>query len=271
MPSQLSNIGLSDKEAFRIPFQSLRVIFALFIREMTTDYGRSWLGFLWAFLEPLGSIAILALAFSLLFKSPSLGDSFILFYATGYLPYVMYIRLNGNLAGAIRQNRSLLFYPAVTFLDVIIARALLNIVSEVTVMAIIFTSIIMTQQTGASIRPDRLILAVLINISLGSGIGMINSVLYERFPSWRILWQIFNRPMFFMSGVLFVVDNMPSNARDVLTWNPLCHIIGIFREGIYPEYTSDFISVTYAGGTSLVLLAIGLALLLGSHRFIINN
>ncbi len=65
----------------RPKFQTLRVIFALMVREMATRYGRSWGGYFWALAEPVGTIAILSLAFSQFIRTPALGDSFMLFYA----------------------------------------------------------------------------------------------------------------------------------------------------------------------------------------------
>ena len=70
--------------------QHLRVIFALVVREMGTKFGRSAGGYLWAVAEPLGGIVLLAIAFSLALRAPPLGTSFILFYATGTVPFGMF-------------------------------------------------------------------------------------------------------------------------------------------------------------------------------------
>ena len=73
-------------------FQRLRVIAALVLRGMGARNSRSAGGYLWAILEPLGTTLLLALAFSLMLRSPPLGTSFILFYATGILPFRHYRR-----------------------------------------------------------------------------------------------------------------------------------------------------------------------------------
>ena len=67
-----------------------RAIGALVLREMATTFGRSPGGWLWAVAEPVAVIALLSFAFSLAFRSPSLGTSFPLFYATGYLPFLLF-------------------------------------------------------------------------------------------------------------------------------------------------------------------------------------
>ena len=66
------------------------MIFALVVREMGAKFGRSAGGYLWAIAEPLGGIVLLAIAFSLALRAPPSGTSFILFYATGTVPFSMF-------------------------------------------------------------------------------------------------------------------------------------------------------------------------------------
>ena len=64
----------------------MRVLFALVVREMSTKFGRSWGGYIWAIAEPLGGILLLTIAFSFAFRKPPLGSNFALFYATASSP-----------------------------------------------------------------------------------------------------------------------------------------------------------------------------------------
>jgi len=75
------------------PLTSTRSVLALVLREMGSTYGQSPGGYVWAIIQPIGIILILALGFSLLIKAPSLGTSFLLFYATGFLAYDLYNQL----------------------------------------------------------------------------------------------------------------------------------------------------------------------------------
>ena len=85
-------------------WQRLRVITALVIREMGTQFGRSAGGYLWAIAQPLGGIVLLAIAFSLALRTPPLGNSFMLFYATGIMPFTMFNTMAGGVAG--RSDRT---------------------------------------------------------------------------------------------------------------------------------------------------------------------
>lgn len=253
------------------PLQSFRVVAALMMREMTTTFGRSQLGYLWVVLEPIGGIAILAIGFSLIFRAPPIGDSFLLFYATGYLPFLLYNTVHGRLSSAIRQNRALLFYPAVTFVDVVAARLLLIVLTEAMVLVLVFSTLVIFTDTGARVAPLTIASSFVATLALGTGVGLINAALFDMLPSWQRIFQILSRPMFFLSGVFFIYDSLPEMAQDVLWWNPLLHAIGLMRKGFYPNYDGSYISVLYISLISFPLIAIGMALLRHTHREIIND
>ena len=124
----------------RIPRRSSspRVIAALMQREMSTTYGRSALGYLWAVLEPVGGIMVITLVFTLAFRSPPVGTSFPLFFASGVLPFTAFMDTMTKVSSAIRFSRPLLFYPGVTFMDAILARVLMNVLTQTMISAIVW-------------------------------------------------------------------------------------------------------------------------------------
>ena len=91
-------------------FASLRAIVALMLREMATSYGRSPLGYLWALLEPVAGIALLTAIFSSGFRTPPMGNNFAIFYASGLVPFLMYVDLNGKVMASLNFSGSLLVY-----------------------------------------------------------------------------------------------------------------------------------------------------------------
>lgn len=117
-----------------------RVIRALIIRETRTRFGDSKLGYGWALLEPMLHIALLSVAFSVLMHGqPPIGSHFFLFYFTGLVPYHIFIHTSSGMAHAIIGNGALLQLPLVTTFDVIAARGLLEIITDV-IIAVLLTS-----------------------------------------------------------------------------------------------------------------------------------
>ncbi len=118
-------------------FAMARSVFALVLREMSTTYGRSPGGYIWAILEPVAAIALFSLAFSFMVRHPPLGRSFALFYASGFLPLAAYQALAANVGGAIRFSKPLLAYPTVTYIDAIVARVFLTMLTHTLVFIIV--------------------------------------------------------------------------------------------------------------------------------------
>jgi len=244
---------------------------ALMLREMSSTYGRSPGGYLWAILEPLGAVTLLSLAFSLILKTPPLGTNFILFYATGYLPFMLYQSVSATVARSIRFSKPLLFYPSVTWLDSVIARFTLNTLTQIMAGFILLAAIIMVADTHTVLDIQPILLAICLAAILGLGIGAMNCLLMGLFPVWEMIWSIVSRPLFLASGILFLYEDMPPLVQDILWYNPLIHIIGLFREGIYSLYNPIYISPVFVLGLSLIHLALALLLLRRHHQDILAS
>lgn len=252
-------------------FAATRVIAALVLREMSTRYGRTPGGYVWAILEPLAAIIFLSIGFSLVMRTPSLGTSFLLFYTTGYLPFHTYQNLTNMIGAALRFSKPLLKYPAVSWLDAVLARFLLNGLTNVLVTIILLTGILMVIDGRTVVDLPPVIGAVAMAILLGLGMGTVNCAISGLFPLWELIWSILSRPLFLASGIFFLYDNMPPLAQEILWYNPLIHIIGLIRRGFYPTYTASYVEPVYVLGFSLILLALGLLLLGRHHRDILTR
>lgn len=252
-------------------FAAVRSISALILREMATRYGRSPGGYLWAVLEPLGTIIILSLGFSLIIRNAPLGDSFIFFFATAFLPFNLYQSISNNVARSINFSRALLFYPAVSWVDAILARFILNTLTELLVMLIIFAGLIFTADTSPVFNAGPALMAVGLAILLGLGVGVLNCVLIGLLPVWMQIWSIATRPLFLISGVFFIYESMPAVAQNILWYNPLMHITGLMREAFYPTYNPVYINMSFVALTGLVCLFMGVVLMRRYHRTILND
>jgi capsular polysaccharide transport system permease protein len=252
-------------------YRATRTITALVLREMAATYGNSPGGYLWAILQPMGIIAILSVAFSLIVRTPPLGTSFILFYATGYLPFHLYGVVARKTGTALRYSRALLAYPSVTWMDAVLARLILTSLTEITVMCIVLGAILMTVETRTVIDILPMMIAVILAILIGLGVGLFNCLVGGLFPVWLIIWGIISRPLILASGVLFLFRDMPPLAQDILWWNPLMHVTGLARSGIYPTYDAGYVSVAYTLGVALVMIALGLVMLRAYYKSVLEQ
>lgn len=252
-------------------FLAFRSIGALILREMGTRYGRTPGGYLWTLLQPLGLILLLAFAFSLLARSPSLGTSFILFKGTGLMILTMFTTLGNSVGRGMMFSKALLFYPRVTWVDALIARFLLNALVITVVTTIILTGIMVYEDIRTVLAWEKIGLAMLLTALLGFGLGCLNCYLFQRFPVWQQAWAIVTGPLFLVSGIIIIYEDMPPMAQQILWYNPLLHLTGIMRDGFYPIYTPQYISLVYIGVWITVPMVIGLLLLRQFHRDLLNR
>lgn len=228
---------------------------------MVTTYGRSPGGYLWAVLEPVAAIALLSFAFSLAFHAPSLGNSFALFYASGYLVYMLFHDVANRTATALRFSQPLLTFSAVTWLDAILARFLLNMLTHLMVFMLVIGA--MTAVLDARISPEmaRVANALAMASALAFGVGLVNCYLFMAFPVWERVWMVITRPLFIVSGVFFLFEDLPGWVQQFLWFNPLFHVTGEMRDGIYPVYSPAYVSAPFVYGVALALTVLGLMLM----------
>ncbi|MCB2117471.1 MAG: ABC transporter permease [Rhodobacteraceae bacterium] len=264
-------MAFPDTAFIGVLHQRLRVIIALVIRETSARFGRSWGGYIWAILEPTGGVALLALVFSYIAHVPPIGSSFMYFYASGFIPFMLYSSISTSTMHAIRANRGLLTYPVVSSLDSILARAILETLTYFIISLLLFPAIALIDRYHPPIIPSELALSLLLAFALGLGIGTLNCVLMGFFPTWQNIWGVLNRPMFIISGVLFHLETLPSQLRNALWLNPVSHVIAAARNGLYGLDHGDFVSVSYVMAISLLCFIVGGFLLRQNESFLLQQ
>lgn len=253
-------------------FQRTRSILALMLREMSTRYGRSPGGYVWTILEPVGGVAmlVLILAVGLRLRAPSLGVSFPLFYATGVVTLLFYQRIAGAVAGAITYSKALLAYPGVTYIDTLAARFLVQALTGLVVMYLVLGSILLLFETRTLLDVPQILLAVTMAAVLGLGIGCLNAYLVPTFPLWESFWGILTFPLFLVSGVFYIYEDLPPVGQQILWYNPLIHVTGQMRAAFYPTYDPAYVVPAYVFAFGLIPMVLGLMLLRRHHMRIIN-
>ncbi len=239
-------------------FRTFRVVTALILRETGSRDTRASLGFLWNLIDPIASILVLSVAFSFVQKHPPLGISFGLFYVTGVMPLHLYTQVQAKVANSIRFSDKLLGFPAVTVLDALFARFLLNVFTNI----VVFTALVITLMTYYQIRltvdMGAVSLGMAMAASLGLGIGTLNAVLFLASPTYESIFGIVTKPQLLLSGVFYLVNGLPTPLFNYLKWNPLAQIVAMVRGGLYPGYDSSWANPYYVFFIAAIAFTLGL-------------
>ncbi len=234
--------------------EQLRVLEALVLRETRTRFGTHQLGYLWALIEPVLWVLTFYGLSAAVGREPPGGMDLIGFMVTGIVPFQLFSSTMNRAANAIDGNKSLLFYPQVRPLDLVVARALLELATLSGVFVILMAG---NAMIVGSLEIDRLLAVIGGLVSacmLGAGLGLTICSLSVMNGLVRRLHGPMTRPMFWLSGVFFTAESLPSTARSILSWNPLMHAIELTRSGWYSAYSDRHVNIIY-----LSLWVLGLA------------
>ncbi|MEZ5541725.1 MAG: ABC transporter permease [Pseudomonadota bacterium] len=223
----------------------LQVIHALVLRETRTRYGAHQLGYIWALLEPLFWVLTFYGLFYFSNRHLPYGMDIVSFITTGIIPYHLFRETMSRSQSAISANKGLLFYPQVRPLDLVIARVSLEVVTLITVFAIIMGT---HSLYLGELHIDSLLAVMggmLLASLLGAAIGIFLTALgtYTRLVE-RIV-PLIMRPMFFISGLFFTANELPTAARELLLWNPVLHCVELVRGGWFPSYHAVHVDLGY--------------------------
>ncbi len=236
-----------------------RVIHALIMRETLSRYGDHKLGFLWAILEPLLMVTMIASVVSLMRGNSSESMPLVPFMITGFVPFFMFRNTMNQLKNAVASNRRLLGFPQVTTFDAIVARVLL----EGGVLLSVFVFMLsMAYLIGFEFRvenPLGVLVVCLCLLLLGTGIGFVLATLIPVMPSvGQVSSLIFGRPMMVTSGLFFTAESVPEPFRGWLLYNPILHLMELMRSYFFYEFESPHGSWFYAGSWVVGTFTFGL-------------
>lgn len=238
-----------------------RIIHALMLRDMRTRFGHMKLGYVWALLEPLSHLLTLGTVFAAMNHAPPpIGTSLFLYYVTGLLPYLMFSHVSNEVMGSVQANRSVLQLPLVRRPDVLAARAALQLATELMVGIVVFSVAALLGEQGVPHDPLTSAAAIAGLWLFAVGVGSVNLVVNDMFPSWDTFYAALVRMLYFASGIYYSPISMPGSVRDVLAWNPILQGIELFRTGFFRGYEPHWVAPGYFATCVTGVLLIGLCL-----------
>jgi capsular polysaccharide transport system permease protein len=258
----LSNLAVERPTIFTALRIQGRVIGALILRESRTRFGKNRLGYFWAIAEPVIHMAIwvFAVNFVTLLKQTT-RSALMPFLLTGFISFLAVRNIASFVERSVASNRALLYYPIVRPADFIIARWLLEIATQSIVAVLIILGGIVVGLINPPESVPRMALALATGFFFALGWGWCNAILSEVSLTYKRAETIFSRLLYYVSGVMYSIDAIPPAFHYWLTFNPLAHIVELFRSAYFPEYESSFASIPYVLSFGLVLLVIGIVAL----------
>ena len=238
----------------------IQVVSALILRETKTRFGKHKLGYLWALFQPIVQIGIFSAMFYFGGRHLAAGMEPISFLTSGFMPFMLFGSVNSSVTTSIDANRGLLFYPRVRPLDLVFARIILEFATFACVAVVLLTAAALLEKSITSVSAIHLASGLVLSAALGSGLGLVVCGLAVFYPVTLRLIGPALRPLFWISGIFFSVNSLPSALRHLFLYNPVLHCVEVFRSGVFPQYHAQGVTPWFPAVVALCLWFFGLTL-----------
>ncbi|MGJ8581088.1 MAG: ABC transporter permease, partial [Psychromonas sp.] len=94
---------------------------------------------------------------------------------------------------------------------------------------------------------------------LGVSFGTVFGLSYCYIPELKKVLQLLTRPLFFISGIFFSLQDIPREYWPYLDWNPLLHAVELTRYAAYPGYGHEGVSYFFLDMCVLISVFFALA------------
>jgi capsular polysaccharide transport system permease protein len=248
------------------------VIRALLQREIATRFGEYSLGFFWMLLEPLlGVLVIGVLLGSIGARTAPPDIPYAFFVLNGMLLLGLFTGAMSTGVNAISANVGLLVYPNVRPLDTFIARFIYELMETVFSFTL-FCLISMWIGVNISLEHlDMLIYCFIATWMMGCGLGLTFGVIAAHFKETEKIVGVLQRPLMFVSAVLFPLSIIPAHAQEYLLYNPLAHTIELSRKALFPYYHVDGVNIIYPIQITIIFIGIGAIFFQLNRNFLTQN
>ncbi|WP_264045475.1 ABC transporter permease [Methylobacterium flocculans] len=233
------------------------VIRALVLRDMRTRFGGSHWGYAVLVLWPVAHIFVMVGVMAFRGQPSPMGDSPLLFVATGCVPALTFQYISREVMKAVTANKPLLYYPQVKIFDVMLARLIVEIVKGFTGLLIVIAILASLGVNPIPLEPSMAIGAYCAAILLGVGVGSVNIGIVSFFPGWQLGYIIVAITIYLSCGIFYLPHLLPDQLYNIMKWNPMVQIVEWTRLAYEPNLGVE-VDYMYALLVGASALSIGL-------------
>jgi ABC-type polysaccharide/polyol phosphate export permease len=236
-------------------------------RELRGKYKRSFLGWAWSMLNPISSLAIYTVVFSLIFTVDTpVGTetglkNYTIYLACGLLPWNFLAGGIGSSTGSLLAQSGLLkkvFFPREFVVGSTVISWLVSFAIELSVLVLAIALTGKLRWQGLVLLP--VVMALQTVLILGFSLGL--SALNVYFRDVQHLLGIFLQVWFYLTPVVYSLTLIRAKSETAAQWysiNPMVHAVNAYRDILYHGRFPTLTSLGALAGSALIALGVGLA------------
>lgn len=232
------------------------LVVELVLRDIKVRYKRSSLGVAWTMLSPLLHMAALTFAFSTLLRNQI--ANFPVYLLSGMIFWNFFAQATIHAAtltyDALEITRRT-YVPRSVFVLSAVGGALVNLVFALLPLLVIVVL------TGHPLHAAWLFLPipVVLCAAFTAGAGFFVFTLACRFSDVKETWGVLVQMGFFLTPIIYTPEILPERFRRFLEWNPMTHLLEVFRAPIYDGSLPGLLVIGKAALAAAAILAVGWA------------
>lgn len=240
----------------------------LVLKGIKLKYRKSYLGILWSLAEPILMTIVLTIIFGTLFGNSD--PTYPVYILCGRLLYAFFNNATNMSLRAIRSNAAMIkkiYVPK--YLYVLSSMVSNYIIFLISLVVLVGAAIIL------KVYPTPYILLIWIPLGLlfllSFGVGMVLATVGVFFRDMEYIWTIVMTIVMYASAIFYYPERLLNSRYNwILDYNPLYHIIAIFRDCIYGQ-PMDLFSLIYSSVFTFATVLLGCVFFLKKQdKFILH-
>lgn len=217
---------------------TVRRLRAIILREVGSRYAGDKLGYLWAYIFPLSWLLVIYVAFVLLNRQSPIDTDIVSFLLSGVMPYLAARFVINAIIRARAAYRHLIILPQVSLVQIVSAIFLLELGNGLLMFAGLLAANYVIFGYLELHDPVIVLFAFFLALASGGSFAFLLTALSRISPIIPKSAPIILRPLFYVSGVFYIANEIPPGLLRLMAWNPLFHAIELLREGMFSGYSS---------------------------------
>lgn len=209
---------------------------AIIVREVQSRYTGDALGYGWAYVTPLAWVSLIYGMFAILGRVSPIDTDIGSFILSGVMPYLA-LRYQVQAALRIKTSyRHVLQMPGISQGTIYLAIAVLEFCNALLIYVLLLCFNWMISGHFEIHHSVTWFSAFALASGCGAALGYAFSANHERADSASRIMAVALRPLFYISPIFYVVEELPAEVIWLIKWNPLLHAIEVLRAGAFHSY-----------------------------------
>ncbi len=233
-------------------WESHELLFSFAERELRVRYKQSFLGALWAIIQPLSLMVVFTIFFSRLAKVPSEGLPYPVFSYAGLLPWSFFAASLSLAIPSLANNADLLtkvYFPRVT----VPLSAILVAGADFLVAGTIFAGMLIYYKIRLTVAALYVIPLLFIQLTFTAGVCLFFSALNVFYRDVRYALPLIIQLWIYLVPVIYPAEIVPLRYRALYMADPMAVVVDGFRKCLLKGQSPQGQELLLAGVSTLAV------------------